>query len=135
MTKSLVMILAVGSLMLSGCASMYAGADVGLASVGAVKRGDNLYDVVYMGQDKKPHDFRRDMALKQSAELCKAQGFKYFKASDTQTFSTFITPDKLPAGEAPQVTLQVSCFAAQDNEAIQPVDTVIARIAAQYVIN
>ena len=127
-------------LLLTGCEHMYGGVDKGvatrgLANVGAVKRGDNLYDVVYIGKDKAPDAYRRDMTLMQSAELCKAQGFRYFKASDTQTFSNHTAPVKSDPLDTPQVTLQVSCYQAQETELVAEVDTVIARITTQYTVN
>ena len=134
MSRSILLALSACGLVLSGCESMYGGVDAGLANVGAVKRGDNLYDVVYLGQDKKTPDYHRDMAMMQSAELCKAQGFKYVKASDTQAYSNFSSPDAQPA-EAPQLTLQVSCHQAADTDNIVAVETVIARITSQYAVN
>jgi len=142
-------------LLMSGCDHMYGGVDKGLAfqglpthgavakgtaNVGAVKRGDNLYDVVYFGNDKVTDDYRRDMTLIQSAELCKSQGFRYFKASDTQAFSNHIapvktTPTKTAADETPLVTLQVSCYQSAETALVAEVDTVIARITTQYTVN
>ena len=130
------LIAAVGlGLLLGGCDHMYGGMDKGLANVGAVKRGENLYDVVYLGDDKATGDFRRDMALMQSAQLCKAQGYKFFKASDTQVYSNHAAPKTLAAGENPQVTLQVSCHKELDADLVDDVDTVIDRISAQYTVN
>ncbi|EGF90088.1 hypothetical protein ABI_45150 [Asticcacaulis biprosthecium C19] len=134
-SKTIFLALTLCGLGLSGCEHMYGGVDAGVASVGAVKRADNLYDVVYMGNDKTAPEYRRAMAMKQSAELCKSQGFQYVKASDTQVFSTFESPEKLPASEAPQVTLQVSCHAVQDADSIVAVDSVIASITSQYTTN
>ncbi|ESQ73843.1 hypothetical protein [Asticcacaulis sp. AC402] len=134
-SKSIFLALAVCGLGLSGCEHMYGGVDAGVANVGAVKRADNLYDVVYLGNDKTTPEYRRAMALKQSAELCKAQGFQYVKASDTQVFSTFETPDKLPSNEAPQMTLQVSCHTVDDAGTAVTVDSVIAEITSQYTTN
>ncbi len=123
------------ALLLGGCDHMYGGMDKGLANVGAVKRGDNLYDVVYIGDDKTTGDYRRDMALKQSAELCKSQGFQYFKASDTQVYSNHMSPQKVTADDTPQVTLQVSCHQTQDADLVSDVDTVISRITSEYTVN
>lgn len=127
--------LAVCGLGLSGCEHMYGGVDASVANVGAVKRADNLYDVVYIGNDKTSPEYRRAMAMKQSAELCKSQGFQYVKASDTQVFSTFESPDKVPAKDAPQVTLQVSCHTVEDAGTAVAVDSVIAEITSKYVTN
>ena len=135
-------LLAVAGLGLSmtGCDHMYGGADKalatqGLGNVGAVKRAENLYDVTYIGNDKMTGDYRRDMTLMQSAELCKSQGFKYFKASDTQAFSNHAAPQSLPGNDTPQVTLQVSCQQVQDTILVSDVDTVIARVTSQYTVN
>jgi hypothetical protein len=135
MSKSILLAIALCSVALAGCEHMYGGVDTGVANVGAVKRADNLYDVVYLGNDKTTPEYRRAMAMKQSAELCKAQGFQYVKASDTQVFSTFESPDKVPSNEAPQVTLQVSCHTSQDADSGVAVDSVIAEITSQYTTN
>ncbi|ESQ89380.1 hypothetical protein ABAC460_12785 [Asticcacaulis sp. AC460] len=134
-SKRILLVLALGGLSLSGCEHMYGGVDASVANVGAVKRADNLYDVVYLGNDKTTPEYRRAMAMKQSAELCKAQGFQYVKASDTQVFSTFETPEKVPSNEAPQVTLQVSCHSVEDAGTAVAVDSVIAEITSQYTTN
>ena len=111
---------------------MYVGADKGLSHIGAVKRGDNLYDVVYLDRDGASAEQRRDLALLQSAELCKARGYDYFKASDTAARSTF---DALPAQDAPQLTLQVSCYASGDAAPVTySTAEVIDRISTRYHI-
>lgn len=101
-----------------------------MSDVGAVKRGDNLYDVVYIGKASDSTEYMRDITLYQSAELCQANGFKYFKASDTQ-YANRTAPEK--PGETPKVTLQVSCLLAMnDASAIYGVDTVINRVRSSY---
>jgi hypothetical protein len=104
--------------------------------VGAVKRGDNLYDVVYMGKASDSTEYMRDLTLYQSAELCQAKGFKYFKASDTQAYANHPTPEQTPAkasDETPKVTLQVSCLLAMNDAPVAyGVDTVINRVRSSY---
>ncbi|HVZ30626.1 MAG TPA: hypothetical protein VG839_09550 [Asticcacaulis sp.] len=103
-----------------------------MADVGAVKRGDNLYDVVYLGKASDSTEYMRDITLYQSAELCQANGFKYFKASDTQTYANHTTPDQAN-GETPKVTLQVSCLLAMNDAPVAyGVDTVINRVRTSY---
>ncbi len=102
------------------------------ADVGAVKRGDNLYDVVYIGATMGPVDYMRDMTLYQSAELCLAKGYKYFRASDTQAFSNHAAPNDGVA-ESPKLTLQVSCLLAENEAAVSyGVDAVISRVKTSY---
>ncbi len=117
---------------LSACAGTYVGADKGLSHIGAVKRGDNLYDVVYLDRDGASPEQRRDLTLLQSAELCQARGYDYFRASDTAARSTFTT---LPDQDTPGLTLQVSCYASGDATAVTySTREVIDRISARYHI-
>lgn len=100
--------------------------------VGAVKRGDNLYDVVYIGEKQGSTEYVRDMTLYQSAELCQSQGFEYFRASHTPAYSTHDAPSR-PVAEEPKLTLQVSCLlAANDATVAYGVDDVISRIRTSY---
>ncbi len=102
--------------------------------VGAVKRGDNLYDVVYIGKATDSTEYMRDITLYQSAELCQANGFKFFKASDTQTYANHTAPEKTH-GETPKVTLQVSCLLAMNDAPVAyGVDSVITRVRSSYNI-
>lgn len=132
---------------MTGCASMgfrttaspaadAAAPAVEMADVGAVKRGDNLYDVVFIGKASDSSEYMRDITLYQSAELCQAKGFKFFKASDTQTYANHATPEPTPAkteGETPKVTLQVSCLLAMNDAPVAyGVDTVISRVRSSY---
>ncbi len=109
---------------------MYGAIDGGLGHIGAVKRGDNLYDVVYLGNDGASQGRRRDLTLLQSAQLCKAQGYDYFRASDTEAWSTF-SPGR--THERPKLTLQVSCYPSSDAASITyKTDDVIGRVKASY---
>lgn len=121
---------------LSGCAGMYGGIDGGrggLNHIGAVKRGENLYDVVWLGKDASTSVYKRDMALLQSAKLCKDRGYSWFKASDTSAWSTFSAQ---PSPDAPQLTLQVSCFDSEDADSpTLGVDKVIARVTGDYKLS
>lgn len=102
------------------------------ADVGAVKRGDNLYDVVYIGATMGPVDYMRDMTLYQSAELCQAKGYKYFRASDTQAYSNHPAPNDGTL-ETPKLTLQVSCLLAENEATVSyGVDAVIDRVKTNY---
>jgi hypothetical protein len=100
--------------------------------VGAVKRGDNLYDVVYIGDEKGSTEYVRDMTLYQSAELCQSQGFEYFRASHTPAYSTHEAPEK-PVTEQPKLTMQVSCLLAANDATISyGVNEVIDRVRLSY---
>lgn len=103
--------------------------------VGAVKRGDNLYDVVYIGDSsdtKSSTEYVRDMTLYQSAELCQSQGFAYFRASHTPAYSTHEAP-QTPVAEQPKLTMQVSCLlAANDATVSYGVNEVIDRVRISY---
>jgi hypothetical protein len=100
--------------------------------VGAVKRGENLYDVVYIGDAKGSTEYVRDMTLYQSAELCQSQGFAYFRASHAPAYSTHEAP-KTPAVEQPKLTMQVSCLlAANDATVSYGVNEVIDRVRISY---
>lgn len=133
--------LAVVGLTLSACAHTGGGkaglmallpAEPAPSSIGAVKRGDNLYDVVYLGKAEQSSDYMRDMTLYQSAELCQQQGFKYFKASDTPAYSNHSAPSQ-PSQDAPKLTLQVSCLLAENDASVTyGVDTVITRVRTNY---
>ena len=126
-------ILAALALSLSGCAGMYGGIDKGLSHIGAVKRGDNLYDVVYLGNDGSTAGRRHDLTLLQSAELCRERGYDYFKASDTQAWSTYAPGARR---EAPKLTLQVSCYPSEDATMLTyRTDDVIDRIKTSYRID
>ena len=104
----------------------------GSVDVGAVKRGDNLYDVVYIGATLGPVDYMRDMTLYQSAELCQAKGYKFFRASDTQAYSNHAAPSDATV-ESPKLTLQVSCLLAENEAAVSyGVDAVISRVKTSY---
>jgi hypothetical protein len=101
--------------------------------VGAVKRGDNLYDVVYIGDAKNSTEYVRDMTLYQSAELCQSQGFAYFRASHTPAYSTHEAPKKPAAEEEPKLTMQVSCLLAANDASISyGVNEVIDRVRLSY---
>lgn len=139
-----VVIAGVACLAVSGCvtdgaqktslAAVEAPKAEGMNDVGAVKRGDNLYDVVYLGKASDSTEYMRDITLYQSAELCQANGFKFFKASDTQTYANHTAPEQTQ-GETPKVTLQVSCLLAQNDAPVSyGVDTVIKRIRSNYNI-
>ena len=100
--------------------------------VGAVKRGDNLYDVVFIGEAKGSTEYVRDMTLYQSAELCQSQGFEYFRASHAPAYSTHEAP-KAPVAEQPKLTMQVSCLlAANDATVSYGVNEVIDRVRLIY---
>ena len=100
--------------------------------VGAVKRGDNLYDVVYIGDAEGSTEYVRDMTLYQSAELCQSQGFRYFRASHTPAYSNHEAP-KAPVAEQPKLTMQVSCLlAANDATVSYGVNEVIDRVRLSY---
>lgn len=100
--------------------------------VGAVKRGDNLYDVVYIGEQQSSTEYVRDMTLYQSAELCQSQGFEYFRASHTPAYSTHGAPAK-PVAEQPKLTMQVSCLLAANDATISyGVNEVIDRVRLSY---
>ncbi len=120
---------------LTACAGMYAGADKGLAHIGAVKRGDNLYDVVYLGKGSASQGQRRDLTLLQSAELCRDRGYDYFKAADTQAWSTYEPGADKADKDAPTVTLQVSCYPSADDAVTYDTRQVIDRIKSSYNIN
>ncbi len=89
-------------------------------------------DVVYLGRDGASQGQRHDLTLLQSAELCRDRGYDYFKAADTQAWSTYEHgADK----DAPTVTLQVSCYPSADDAVTYDTRKVIDRIKSSYNIN